>query len=206
MRRICFVIIVVLTFFIGEIKAQNPLSVFSEEWNDSFFIDANTAKDVAYMTEREKDVIWILNLARMDPQLFNETVVKDYDKPYPYRSIKKSPYKQSLIRYLDTLDIELPLLYPKKELFTTAYCHAVTAGKKGYTGHKRQSPSCKLYNAAECCDYGNETALDIVMSFLVDEGVPNLGHRIICFGNYSLIGVAIQPHKTYRINTVINFQ
>jgi hypothetical protein len=43
------------------------------------------------------------------------------------------------------------------------------------------------------------------MALLVDEGVANLGHRLICFTTYNKIGVSIAPHKEYGNNAVLDF-
>jgi hypothetical protein len=71
----------------------------------------------------------------------------------------------------------LDILYPDSLCFISAHCHAVNSGHKGYTGHVRQSPECKKkeHFAGECCQYGSTTPVDIVLSLLVDEGIPDLG-------------------------------
>ena len=51
---------------------------------------------------------------------------------------------------------------------------------------------------------GEMEPLEIVLSLLIDEGVPSLGHRKILLGNYSQIGLSIKPHKKYETNTVID--
>jgi uncharacterized protein YkwD len=59
---------------------------------------------------------------------------------------------------------------------------------------------------AENCDYGNNKAFDIVMSLLIDEDVPSLGHREnILDPEYKYVGTSIQPHKRYDWNCVIDF-
>jgi len=58
----------------------------------------------------------------------------------------------------------------------------------------------------ENCSYGFETAIDIVLSLLIDEGVKNKGHRQnILSEDFNSIGVAIRPHITYRVNCVMDF-
>ena len=97
-------------------------------------------------------------------------------------------------------------LIPTKALFESAKCHAHNSGAKGYVGHDRQSSTCKSDFNGECCQYGYEKPTQIVLDLLIDEGVPSLGHRkIILDTAYTKVGVSIQPHKTYRINTVMDF-
>jgi uncharacterized protein YkwD len=179
----------------------SPLSEFSDEWNDPKYEVCNTAANANYMTAKEKEVIYILNLARMNPQLFCSTVVEiDADE-------KETDNHASLVVTMKAMS-PLNLLAPNKSSFESALCHAITSGKKGYVGHDRQTQSCKKaeHYFGECCSYGESDALGIVMQLLVDDGVPSLGHRKICFDNiYTSIGVSIQPHKKYGKNAVLDF-
>jgi uncharacterized protein YkwD len=64
-----------------------------------------------------------------------------------------------------------------------------------------------LGKLTECCDYGNDNAVDILLNLLVDDGIPGVGHRLICLSNsYTKIGISIQPHKVYEVNTVMDFK
>ena len=77
----------------------------------------------------------------------------------------------------------------------------------GYAGHKRVNADCekqKSYNG-ECCDYGNDDPLEIILSLLIDEGIPSLGHRKVFLSAYTKIGVSIQPHKRYGTGVVFDF-
>ena len=196
-----------LTFasFISERKSAtsntppSPLASYSAAWNDAKYLKCNTATQANYMSSAEKEVIYVLNLARMSPTLFANTVLKKYPA-------RHTNYYTSL---LDTMLKIKPakILYPDSLCFAGAYCHALNSGKEGYVGHYRSTDECrkKWYYTGECCDYGHNKPLDIIMSLLIDEGVESLGHRKICLGNYKKIGVSIQPHTTYRHNTVIDF-
>jgi uncharacterized protein YkwD len=186
----------------------SPLSAYSPEWNKPVYSKCNTSAKAVYMTEKEIRVIYILNLARTYPKLFVKTVLAKY----PAESgnddlVNDQYYYQSLINTMLTMN-EAPLLNADEKCFTSAACHAKSAGKKGYTGHNRIDADCeaKKYYSAECCDYGNDTPLEIVLSLLIDKDVPSLGHRRALLGTYSKVGVSIQPHKTYRNNAVIDFE
>ncbi len=182
-----------------------PLSEFSEEWNAPKYLSCNTAASVNYMNEAEKNVIYILNLARMNPKLFCSTVVKKYPEYTDNRELVNITYYQSLITTMNSMK-KLNLLLPDSDCFASAQCHAYNSGLTGYLGHERTG-KCNTnqhYNG-ECCDYGHADALDIVMSLLIDYDVPSLGHRDICFSPYKIIGVSIQPHKRYDTNAVLDF-
>jgi uncharacterized protein YkwD len=186
--------------------AASPLSNYSPEWSLAKYSVCNTAANVTYMSAEEKKLIYIINLMRTNPVLFANTVISKYPDSAYMTSLKNSTYYKSL---LVTLRRQEPLgvLYPDSTCYVSASCHAITAGKNGYVGHERQTEDCKkkwVFNG-ECCDYGHNQALDILMSLLIDDGVPSLGHRKICLSPYNKIGVSLQPHTTYSNNTVLDF-
>jgi hypothetical protein len=208
MKLLIITALIFLTSFTepgNDILPKSPLSDYSTAWNDPRFLKCNTAAKAVYLTDMEKELIYVFNMMRMDPKLFNSTVVKQYpDKSY-FIYLNEQEEWLSLQETMATLE-PLPLLYPDVALSASAKCHAITSGQKGYIGHDRQTSECKkkvLFDA-ECCDYGRNTPLDIVMGLLIDEGVPGLGHRRACLSPYKKIGVSIQPHKTYGKNAVLD--
>ncbi|MFZ4523184.1 MAG: hypothetical protein ACOYNC_15850 [Bacteroidales bacterium] len=166
------------------------------EWSDEKYLAANSATNADYLSTEEKKVYFYLNLARMNPELFANTYLAGLKASTDY-------YESSLYRELLRLN-PLPVLKPDRALFESARCHAVESGECGYIGHERTK--CKEHFMGECCHYGNSDALDIVIKLLIDRNVPSLGHRRICFGYYTGMGVSIQPHKTYGKNAVLDFE
>jgi hypothetical protein len=188
----------------------SPLSRYSKEWNDSKYLPCNTAKGVTYMSKKEKDVIYILNLIRTAPKLFAKTVYAvypDYINRAYHQSGDGFDYYQTL---MDTLLSMEPVnaMKPDNKCFQSAYCHASTSGTAGIVGHNRVNESCKTkaYFNGECIDYGNNDPLEILLHLLIDDGIPSLGHRNISISPYNTIGVSIQPHKVYRYCTVLDFK
>lgn len=185
----------------------NPLAKFSNEWNKRVYSNCNTAKDLEYLTALERDVIWVLNMARINPLLFLNSVLLN-----PKSDVFKTPkarsyYYNSLIEDLKILTPNQTPLFPDSNLFVSAKCHAYESGKTGYVGHNRKKNSCKKDFYGECCYYGLEDAFVVVISLLIDEDIPSLGHRKIMLSNeYSLIGVSLQPHIEYGTNTVLDFK
>ena len=183
----------------------SPLASFSEKWNEPKYRKCNTAAKTKYLSDKEKELIYILNLARNDPKLFANTVVKKYpDRNYGY--LRSSNYYQSLLDTMLSLK-SMPLLQPDSLGWVSANCHAISSGNAAFVGHERQDPACnkKRWFDGECCDYGHAEPLDILMSLMIDEEVPTLGHRKICFSDYGKIGVSIQSHKRYGTNAVLDF-
>lgn len=185
----------------------SPLSSYSTAWNDIKYSKCNTAANADYMSDDEKNTIYILNLVRTSPALFAKTVLLKY----PSRSdndhlATDTFYFLSLVNKLKHME-PLGMLYPDKSCFESAQCHASTSGIAGYVGHKRINRDCekKIKYNGECCDYGHKDPLEIIMSLLIDEGVPSLGHRNTFLNSYQKIGVSIQPHKKYGYNAVFDF-
>jgi uncharacterized protein YkwD len=59
---------------------------------------------------------------------------------------------------------------------------------------------------AENIAYGENPARDVVIQLLVDDGVPDRGHRNnILDGNWGVEGVACGPHRDYRQICVMNY-
>lgn len=177
------------------------------EWRNPKYNIAYTAQNTDYLTENEKLVYYYLNLARLNPPLFAETFLIKYTKWNSHEDLSLSSYYAgSLYKTMKNMQ-PVGVLSPQKNLFESARCHAISSGKKGYVGHERlPNAGCQSKFSGECCSYGQFDALEIVMQLLVDSGVPSLGHRKICLsGSYKTLGTSVQPHKTYRFNSVLDF-
>lgn len=183
----------------------SPLSIFSAEWDKPEYRVCNTAGEITYLSEKEKQIIYILNMARMNPALFAKTVVMQYPDYSGEARLKQSSYYLGLLEFLKNKKT-MPLLHPEKTLFESAKCHAESSGNSGYVGHNRRTAACRSVETfmGECCQYGYADPISIVLDLLIDEGVPSLGHRIILFKPHTQIGVSLQPHKKYRWNAVLD--
>lgn len=185
----------------------NPLAKFSIEWNKMEYSNCNTAKDLTYLSAAERDVIWILNMVRLNPSLFLKSVLLNPQSSVFKKSKERGFYYNSLVENLKTLIPNSSPLLPDTNLFLTAKCHAYESGKIGYVGHERKNNTCEKDFYGECCYYGLEDPFHIVISLLIDERIRDFGHRKIMLSNkYSLIGVSLQPHIDYGTNTVLDFK
>lgn len=180
-----------------------------KEWEQPQYIIANTAKNANYLTEDEKDIIYLMNLARINPKLFKETFVKKYLSEGPSNEAERS-----LLSCLERQKA-LALLYPSEKLSKAAAYHAKDMGETGLEGHnssdktgcnKRLERFMKAAIMGENCEYGSNDPIDIVMQLLIDEGIPGYGHRLNILSNdYSFVGTSKKPHKKYEWNTVMDF-
>jgi hypothetical protein len=186
----------------------------NEPCGDSVIKAANTAISTKYMSEGEQEIIYRLNLARMQPDLFAEMYLEPYLELYEdeeWICCGEGGWGMGIhVTYLNTCYLQmarmepLNVLLPDEACYRSAECHATESGKTGYVGHERTN--CRSHFSGECCDYGNKDALGVILDLIVDTGVPSLGHRYICLGNYSKIGVSQKPHATYRVNSVLDFE
>jgi uncharacterized protein YkwD len=184
-----------------------PLLAQKKNWDPAVLKKANTARDAEYLSKEEKAVIYYLNLVRLDPKLFAET----YLKKYLDSTGDNNTYTKSLIKTLPLVK-PMDVLMPGQELCSFSKAYAIKSGKENTVGHGNFNQRIKViknqYNGylAENCDYGNKKAFDIVMSLLIDEDIPSLGHRKnILNPKYRFVGVSIKPHKGYEWNCVIDF-
>lgn len=185
----------VLLFLQGIIYAQPQTDYHIP---DSF----NTAKNEMYLTAEEKDVIRYINYVRVNPQQF----LKQYLNAN--RADTTNSYVKSLQVQLQHLK-PLALVYPNRKLYRIAKSWAQQAGKLNVTGHqgfsKRARKFSKIKPFSECCSYGLNTGLEIVLQLLIDDGVKNLGHRKCLLSHHTLVGVCIKKHKGYVYNAVLDF-
>lgn len=202
MRKIGIIILI-----FSSILATGQEEVW-DPWDPQLLEKANTAAEFEYYSDEEKKVVFFMNLARLDGNLFAETLLDAY---VTANGVENTSYLRSLYRDLQKAK-SLPLLIPEKDLTSIAQGHATESGRTGHVGHKgfekRFEPfmGAPYTNVGENCSYGYASAIDIVISLLIDEGVKNVGHRVnILKPEFNSVGVAIREHKQYRFNCVIDF-
>lgn len=185
------------------------------EWTAEELAQANTAEKATFLTSEEKQLILLTNLARINPAKFSKTYLEKYVSEK--KLDRNDFYVKSLYEELAKQKPISPLKVSKK-LCTSAAFHADDMGKTGGIGHDDSNgrtmeerffyfvPRENYLAFSENCQYGHEKALDIFMDLFIDTGVSDLGHRInILDENLVYTGVAIRPHKTYRVNCVQDF-
>jgi uncharacterized protein YkwD len=169
---------------------------------------ASVSSDIMFMSTKEKDVVLLFNLARMNGPFFVKTILNPYMES---KNMKSNRYVKSLIRTLNQQN-PLPVLQADKLLYQLALSHAKESGEKGTTGHDGFDDRFKKANKvfwrmAENCYYGHNEALEIAVELLIDNGITDLGHRNnILNHDLGFIGVSIQPHHSvYEYNCVMDF-
>ena len=177
----------------------------SQTWTAAQLDAANTAKNIKSLTDAEKDAIQYINLARLYPQLFIRNELTGYNGAAGFReNLQRSSFKKSLLKELKSRRPVKALQFDQA-MYASAKCYAKESGNAGSVGHKRKS--CSYGYLAECCSYGVNTGKDIAMQWLIDDGVPGVMHRVNCLNaDYSMIGIAVNKHKTYRNCAVADFR
>ncbi len=161
---------------------------------------------------QEEEVLALLNAVRTSPQKFSNTYALPYIKE---KGLEKNRYAKSLLQDLKQTK-PMGALQVADALTKVARYHATDMGATGNTGHEStdgtpfhirvRTHSKAMGMIAENCAYGQTSALDFVMQLLIDDGIESLGHRKnILEPKYQWVGIAIEPHKTYRTNCVMDF-
>ncbi|HON78177.1 MAG TPA: glutaredoxin domain-containing protein [Spirochaetota bacterium] len=167
----------------------------------------DTARNVDYLSQGEKDVVLLLNKARTNPSLFARTYLESRRNSSNYA---RECYQQMLSMS------PIGALRPSRALSSAAKDHAMDMGQNGRTGHvgtdgSNMSTRIRRHGQwqrtiSENCSYGHSDPLEIVLQLLIDHGVPSRGHRKnILNGSSNYVGVSIQPHNGYRFNCVQDF-
>ena len=202
MRYLAVLLVILIPL---NLKSQ---SAIWDRWEPEVVRDLHTGRGIPYMNEEEQKVILFMNMARYDGRLFSETFLDAYVEE---NQVDNTGYLRSLRKDLAAVSGLAPMV-PEKDLTSVAQGHATRSGETGHVGHKdinkRFAPlRGNPYMAwGENCSYGFDEAISIVITLLIDEGIKDVGHRKnILNPDYNSVGVAIRPHKSYRVNCVMDF-
>lgn len=193
-------------------------------WPDSIF---NVVSSAPYLSQIDKDVIIELNKCRTNPSRYaDEALIPFLNKISEDRlfvnseglNIKLQEGRSAVQEAITALKSQspLPMLRPKQYLCLAATDHVNDQGPNSYVGHggsdgssptsraRRHNSQCR--GVGENIDYGNNTGTEIIVSLVVDDGVPDRGHRDNIFHDYKFVGTALGPHKAYRYMCVLDFE
>lgn len=178
--------------------------VFAQKWTAKQLADANTAKDITFLSKIEKETIMYINLARLYPKDFVKFELADYNALPKYKNdLSKSTYKASLIKELNALEPLGALVFDKVP-YENAKCLGKEQSKDGKTGHTRTT--CKDARYSENISYGMNNGKDVVMQWLIDEDLADLGHRKNCLKHsFTKIGVSEHNHPQFETSSVADF-
>lgn len=194
--------------------------------NDDWPAELNTAKDAAYLTELQKEVIFELNKVRSNPKRFAGEYLEElrtaYEgKLYTYPGQETVKSKEGIAPLNECIRVlmktsPMPVLQPSKGLAEAAadlVADQQRHGGIGHIAHDGSTPQTRIEKygdwnvcSAEDITYGSFEARQIVVALLIDDGVPNRAHRKnILNPCFRFVGVADGRHPDYLSLCVIDY-
>ena len=189
----------------------------------------DTAANASYLTGLEKDVILEMNKVRANPQKYAELYIQPRLRYYNGREYRLPGSNVGLLTQEGAAAVNeciaalrsarsVGVLKPEKGLSQAAKDLVTDQGRTGQTGHygsdnsapdtrmKRYGVFVSPYTWGENITYGSTTGRDIVCSLLIDDGVPDRGHRVtIMKADYTQTGVAYGTHPQIRTICTITY-
>jgi uncharacterized protein YkwD len=174
----------------------------------------------------ERSILTETNLARTDPESyarhleqmlawFEGDILTRPGSRVGLRTKEGARAVREAIAFLRRQEPRPPLTW-SDGLWRAARDHARDQGSSGATGHTGGDGSTiddrtKRYGrwletVGENIEYGSVEARDVVIALIVDDGVPDRGHRTNIFAStFRVMGAACGPHATYRRICVIDY-
>jgi uncharacterized protein YkwD len=173
----------------------------------------------------EKEIVRELNTARTDPKGYASLLGKW--RPYYDRTLLRLPgeipikTKEGWMAADEAIRL-LRSIQPTSELTLSqgmslgARDHVKDQGSSGSTQHKGRDGSqpwdrVNRYGTwqeiiGENISFGHNRARNVVMTLIIDDGIPDRGHRKNIFNpDFRVMGVACGSHSTYTTICVITF-
>ena len=178
----------------------------------------------AFLSAVEQDVVDELNLARTHPQRYAEflTEMRQYFKGNQLRRpgeliLVTQEGVEAVDEAISFLRSTAPLsaLRPSRGLSSAAKAHVGDQrnGETGHTGSVGSQPWDRMNRygtwqdkVAENISYGGYSTRGVVIQLIVDDGVPDRGHRMNMFSpEYRFVGVACGTHARFHDMCVMDF-
>ncbi len=189
-----------------------------------FKIKTQNASNIPFLTQFEKELIDAINLLRYEPYLYIEKLEKKLSFYRGNQFVIPGEIvvntKEGTKAVLEAIEVlkqtkPLPQLEIKKELCDSSKFHVNDTGPKGIVSHyssnglspfDRISKFGNFKSVGEVISFGFYDAEEIVLQFLIDDGVWDRGHRkALLQENFRYIGASCGSHKTYDFMCVVNF-
>jgi uncharacterized protein YkwD len=187
------------------------------------FAYSNNIDEANYLSPSEKAVVHEINLARTAPK--NYASFLEQFKKYYHEKLIKLPNETPIItkegvealmeatRFLRSIK-PVPRLNLSRGMSLGAKDHVKDLGLSGGSQHRgsdRSQPWERVNRygtwqkvIGENISFGHDRARNIVMSLIIDDGVPHRGHRKNIFNSdFRVIGVACGEHPNYKTICII---
>jgi len=220
-RKFSTVIILLLAFTVG----INYIKGVGNEDGDTLLKFNPGVEDLDFLSDLEQEVIQELNLARTAPARYAE-FLEQYKEAYvgswiriggrvPVETTEGAAAVNEAIHFLKSTS-PCPILKLSKGLSQAAREHMEDQGPEGLISHNgtdHSTPKERMnrfgqldISYGENINYGDFTAREIVMMLIIDDGVPDRGHRKNIFNpSFTVVGVSCGPHSSLGNMCVIDF-
>jgi uncharacterized protein YkwD len=186
---------------------------------------SNKTSEVTYLSPLEKAVVNEMNLARTSPKEYL-SLLEQLKKYYDGKLLKlpgETPIltkegTSAVVEATRSLRSQKPVspLSPSKGMTLGAKDHIRDLRTSGASQHKGSDGGqtwdrVNRYGTwqkiiGENISFGHNKARNIVMTLMIDDGVPDRGHRKNIFNpDFRLVGVACGDHPAYRTICVTTF-
>jgi hypothetical protein len=168
----------------------------------------------AWASQLDTAVLAEMNFARTHPAEYAQTLRDARGRDDGYGAPDPGDMDEA-IAFMER-QRPLPPLAADPALAASATGYVAVQGPRGLTGHyglDGSSPGDRIHRqgvwrsrSAEAISYGYGDAAGVVRQLIVDEGVPDRGHRYTVFDpNLQIAGANCGPHAVYRTMCVIDF-
>jgi Cysteine-rich secretory protein family len=200
MLFLLFVLVATEGYSQGVLTLKDKPFSYTHTYDTALIRHLEANKTYSTLSVKEKDLFYWTNYFRKDPRRFYETIVVEFLKQFPEA---KSTYTKSLEADIKKAPVALSVLLPDNGLLTAAHLHASDLIKRGNVlSHnsssgknfvQRLQESGRYSCGAENVYIGSFNALESLIALLIDNGVPDKGHRMnLLDPKFKLMGVSFQ--------------
>lgn len=204
--------LIIIAIFSGNcfsVRAAFPKEELTRVFANPRYSGLSTASKEFYLSDDEKWVVALCNLARYEGKIFVQEILLKSDID------TSAPEVKQLIGLLNSQKSTFPLM-PAFSLYKSASVHAKDMGVSGNTGHVSSTgmsygdriqqffPSKAGF--AENYYAGSADPVEVVLNLLLGKGDEGIAYRNnILSAEIHYVGVSIQPHKKLCSNAVLDF-